>query len=194
MEKGTDTRQTLINEGLKSIILKGYDGVGLGTILSAARVPKGSFYYFFDSKEDFVGAVLESYQAHYGQMREAIFGDQALSPLQRLQTYFEELERLHRQEEPLGGCLYGVLAQTASARGEGLRGQLAAVFETWEGQLQAVLAEAQAAGEVAADLDPREAAAFLIEAYEGALIRMKVDGGTAAFERFKRLAFRAIAA
>ena len=66
------------------------------------------------------------------------------------------------------------------------------VFAAWGTQLQLLLNEAQAAGKVDPRLDPKDAAAFLIEAYEGALIRMKVDGGSAAFDRFKRFALGAL--
>jgi TetR/AcrR family transcriptional repressor of nem operon len=71
---------------------------------------------------------------------------------------------------------------------------LAKVFATWEAQLACLLKEAQALGEVDQDLDPNEAAAFLIDAYEGALLRMKVDGSSAAFGRFRRFALDALSA
>jgi TetR/AcrR family transcriptional regulator, transcriptional repressor for nem operon len=157
-------------------------------------VPKGSFYYFFKSKEDFAGAVVDAYARHYAELRETILDDKSRSPLQRLRDYFDELERIHLTEAPLGGCLYGVLAQTISIRSADFREKLAAAFAAWGTQLQLLLKEAQTAGEVDPKLDPKEAAAFLIEAYEGALIRMKVDGGSAAFDRFKRFALRALSA
>lgn len=183
-----DSRTSLINEGLKVLITNGYDGVGLGAILGAAGVPKGSFYYFFRSKEDFAAAVLDAYERYYVNLRETIFGDATRSPLQRLLHYFDQLERIHLSEVPLGGCLYGVLAQTVALRSPEFRAKLAAVFETWNAQLRSLLEQAQGAGEIDPRLDPKDAADFLIEAYEGALIRMKVDGGSAAFARFRRFA------
>ena len=192
MKKPNETRASLIDQGLKALITNGYDGVGLGAILDAADVPKGSFYYFFKSKEEFALAVLDAYERHYVELRETILGDVSQSPLQRLRDYFDELERIHLSETPLGGCLYGVLAQTVSVRSPDFRARLVAVFATWDAQLQRLLAEAQAAGEIDPRLDPKDAAAFLIEAYEGALIRMKVDGGSAAFDRFRRFALGSI--
>ncbi len=187
------TRARLVAEGLKSMVINGYDGIGLNAILEAAGVPKGSFYYFFKSKEAFAGAVLDAYEAHYGHVRASHFEDTRLSPLQRLRRYFAEAGPLHFAEQPMGGCLYGVFGQLAPARSPAFRQRLAEVFGRWQAQIQAVLAEAQAAGEVNPQLDPRQAAAFLIEAYEGALIRMKVDGNNDAFERFMQFAFAALA-
>ena len=147
-----DARTALIGEGLRALLANGYDGVGLAAILGAAGVPKGSFYHFFRSKEDFAGAVLDAYEQHYIELRQSILGDVTQSPLARLRSYF------------------------------------ATVFATWDAQFERVLIAAQAAGEMDPQLNPRAAAAFLIEAYEGALIRMKVDGGSAAFERFRTFA------
>lgn len=194
MRKHTDTRQALIDQGLKALLTNGYDGVGLGAILAAAQVPKGSFYHFFASKEDFAVAILDAYERHYIGLRASILGDHAASPFRRLEAYFDELERIHAGEQPLGGCLFGVLAQTAGARSPAFRARLAAIFAEWARRLHALLVEAKAEGEIEADLDVAEAAAFIIEAYEGALVRMKVDGGSAAFARFKRFALGSLRA
>ena len=55
IQKSSPTRERLIAEGLKSLVLRGFDGIGLNAILDSAGVPKGSFYYFFKSKEEFGG-------------------------------------------------------------------------------------------------------------------------------------------
>ena len=192
MNHDSDARALLIKAGLQALTTHGYDGVGLGAILRTASVPKGSFYYYFKSKEDFAGAVLDAYEQHYIEMRRVILADTSRSPLQRLKDYFDELERIHVSEIPLGGCLYGVLAQTVAVRSPEFRDKLSAVFATWDGQLQGLIEQAQAAGEVDRHFDAQDAASFLIEAYEGALIRMKVDGGAAAFDRFRRFALGAL--
>lgn len=187
-EKNNSTRDRLIAEGLKSLILKGFDGIGLNAILHAAGVPKGSFYYFFKSKEEFAGAVLDAYERHYVNMRDEIFKDASFSPLQRLRNYFDAVEHLHLAEAPLAGCLFGVLSQTAAARSPEFKARLARVFTTWEVQIRELLEEAQALGEVDPSLDAKDGAAFLIDCYEGTLIRMKVDGDRNSFRRFRRLA------
>ena len=188
LEKNNPTRERLIAEGLKSLVLNGFDGIGLNAILQAAGVPKGSFYYFFKSKEEFAGAVLDAYERHYAGRRTEILRDTSCSPLQRLRNYFDATERLHLAEAPLGGCLFGVLSQTAAARSPEFRARLAKVFSRWEAQVRALLEEAQAVGEVDPSLDAKSAAAFLIDCYEGTLVRMKVDGDRNSFERLRRFA------
>lgn len=60
-----DTRQHLLDTGHRMMVVKGFTGVGLNEILQAASVPKGSFYHYFNSKEAFGEALLESYFSDY---------------------------------------------------------------------------------------------------------------------------------
>ncbi|RUW27453.1 TetR family transcriptional regulator [Mesorhizobium sp. M4B.F.Ca.ET.215.01.1.1] len=193
IEKNLATRERLVSEGLKALILNGFDGVGLNAILQSARVPKGSFYYFFKSKEEFAGAVLDAYERHYLDWRDEMFKDSSCSPLKRLRNYFDAVEAQHLAEVPLGGCLFGVLSQVAAARSPEFRARLASVFSRWEEQLCGLLEEAKAIGEVGPSVDVKDAAAFLIDCYEGMLVRMKVDGDRGSFDRFRRLALDPLA-
>lgn len=184
------TRKELIRAGLKALLAKGYDGVGIGPILAEAGVPKGSFYHFFPSKEAFACAVLDAYREHYRQTLAVLLTDTTQSPRERLDAYFTALEQELRGEQPLGGCLYGVLAQTLATRSPALRAALQRCFALWESNLRGVLREAEEADMLAPGVTADTAAAFLIEAYEGALVRMKAEDSFAPFERFKAYGLR----
>lgn len=186
----SETRKDLIKVGLKALLANGYDGVGLGPILAEAGVPKGSFYHFFSSKEAFACAVLHAYSEHYRQNLVVLLTDTTQSPRQRLETYFATLEQELRDEQPLGGCLYGVVAQTLATRSPALRMALQQCFALWEFNLRGVLREAEHANVLAPGVTADAAAAFLIEAYEGALVRMKAEDSFAPFERFKEYGLR----
>ena len=187
-EKNSSTRDRLIAEGMKSLVLHGFEGIGLNAILHAAGVPKGSFYYFFKSKEDFARAVLDAYERAADDRQNKIFKDSSRSPLQRLRDYFDAIGCDHLAEAPRGGCLFGVLSQTAAARSPEFKARLAQVFSTWEAELAELLEEAKSIGEIDPGLDTKEAAAFLIDCYEGMLVRLKVDGDRNSLRRFQRLA------
>ena len=47
-----DTRSQLLQVGAELISTQGYNNTGIKAILDAAGVPKGSFYYYFASKEE----------------------------------------------------------------------------------------------------------------------------------------------
>lgn len=179
------TRARLISEGMRQLLAHGYEGVGIGPILKEVDVPKGSFYYFFASKDDFVVAILEAYEQNYAQIRERLFSDPSLRALQRLSAYFETLELELKKEGPYAGCLYGVIAQTAAGRSALVRDALVTSFDRWEKSMRGVLADAQREGDIAGNEDISDLCACIIEAYEGALIRVKATGDIAAFTRFR---------
>ncbi|WP_366553653.1 TetR/AcrR family transcriptional regulator [Aquibaculum sediminis] len=178
-----NTREKLIKEGWKALLNSGYDGVGIGPILKAAGVPKGSFYHFFASKEAFVCAVLDAHAERYHEARREVLEDESVPPLTRLRRYFEYLERL-AGDDKLGGCLFGNLALTASSRSPAFQRSLVRAFETWQGDLRGVLRQAQEQGDLPPGLVPDATAAYLIDAYEGALLRTKAEGNMAPFKRF----------
>src|SRR4051812_46869832 len=93
------TKIGLLEAGQRIFLEKGYNHSGIEAILQAAGVPKGSFYYYFDSKEDFGLQVLDRFARCYGSDIERYLGDQTLSPLERLRRYVEAgIERLQSQE------------------------------------------------------------------------------------------------
>ena len=49
----TDVRQHILDVAHPLLLRKGFTGVGLAEVLAAAKVPKGSFYHYFGSKEVF---------------------------------------------------------------------------------------------------------------------------------------------
>ena len=179
-----DTRALLIEEGLKAFLSRGYEGAGIGPILKSAGVPKGSFYHFFASKEAFASSVLGSYAERNQHIRTRLLSDDSKSPLQRLRDYFAYHEHEFAKENPIGGCLFGNLAQSIAAHSDVLRRELHYAFEAWQRDFQQVLREAQDQGELPSHLDPYQTAAFLVDAYEGALIRMKTEDSVAPFQRF----------
>lgn len=179
----SDTREALIEEGWRALLASGYDGVGIGPILKAAGVPKGSFYHFFKSKEAFACAVLDAHAERYHQARQAVLEDRSVPPLIRLRRYFDYLGKLIESEN-FGGCLFGNLALTVSSRSPAFRHSLQRAFEQWQGDLRNVLQEAKECGDLPPGLDPEETAAFLVDAYEGAVIRTKTEGDLTPFRRF----------
>jgi len=61
----SDVRDNIIAVGQRIMSGKGFSAVGLNEILSEAKVPKGSFYHYFDSKDAFGEALLSSYFEDY---------------------------------------------------------------------------------------------------------------------------------
>ena len=62
-------------------------------------------------------------------------------------------------------------------------------FSTWSASIAGVIAEAQAQGEISKDLPASTLAAFVLNAWEGALIRARVDKSKAALQQFVKVTF-----
>lgn len=84
-----NTRQHVLETGQRIIAGKGFASVGLNEILTAAGVPKGSFYHYFESKEQYGQALLEDYFARYLADLDALFAAEALTAQERLACYWQ---------------------------------------------------------------------------------------------------------
>jgi TetR/AcrR family transcriptional repressor of nem operon len=90
MKKETkETRQHILDTGYKLIVSKGFSCVGLTEILHSAGVPKGSFYYYFKSKEKFGEEIINNYFREYLVALEDIFQPRGSSAYNRLMEYWQ---------------------------------------------------------------------------------------------------------
>lgn len=176
MEK-RDTRSEIIRVGMELIATQGYGATGIGAVLQVAKVPKGSFYHYFPSKEDFGLAVIDRFAEGYERFVCAFLQEPGVAPLQRLRNYLDAVAEAVGLEEDgcVRGCLIGNLGQELAAQNETFRVRLEKIFGTWQGHLAATLDQARAAGEIAADLDSRCMAGVLLSGLQGALLRSKVQ-------------------
>lgn len=173
-------RDLLIETGARIFHERGYAASGVRQVAAAADVPMGSFTNHFRSKERFALAVLDHYVGRLDQIMEATLNDASRPPAQRLEAYFDSIERALGERDWGVGCLIPDLATETPAHGELLRGALARVLERQTSAFAAPLRELvdpEAAGDLAA---------MLLATWHGTLLRMKVEGSGAPIARFKR--------
>ena len=170
----------------------GYKGTGVRDIVAAAGAPQGSFTNHFRSKESFACEVLDRYFAHVKGLVAEALDDRSLTPRQRLVRYLEIITERLEHDGWSRGCLIGDLSLEASSTSDPLRERIKAIFVEWQTPFAACIAEAQAAGEIPSDFEPRELADFLLASWQGAILRMKVERSPAALERFKTIAFQTV--
>jgi len=187
--RATDTREHLLSAGLRTLHAHGFNASGVQDITDAAGVPKGSFYNHFDSKETFGAAVLSRYWEERAARALAVLSDETLPPLERLRRYFAAKTAARTEKSFDRGCMIGNFAAELSGQSRLVRDQLGAVLAAWTNLLSRCLAEAQAEAAIATDIDPDTMAAFLIDAFEGAVLRTKVTRDTAPLARFEHIVF-----
>jgi TetR/AcrR family transcriptional repressor of nem operon len=185
-------REDILDAGLQVMFRSGYQGATVRDICAAAGAPHGSFTNHFRSKETFAQEVLDRFFAKTkGFVREAL-DDKSLTPRQRLKRFLDIISGQLKSEEWSRGCLIGDFSLQASSESELLRQRLEAIFQEWRVPFAACIAEAQRAGEIEATFDPMDLAEFLLASWEGAILRMRVERGPAALDRFKNIVFQTV--
>lgn len=178
------TRADLIRAGVAALTQKGLSATGLEEILSAAGVPKGSFYHYFPSKEAFGLELIAAYAAYFAAKLDRHFHNAALSPLARLQAFFDDITAGMAHHGFLRGCLVGNLGQEMATLAPVYRQHLQAVFADWQERTAACLEAARAAGEIPPGQDCARLAAFFWIGWEGAVLRARLDGNATALTLF----------
>ena len=180
-------REQIVQAGLKCLAKKGFNGVGVQDITDAAGVPKGSFYNHFESKEALGAEIVERYGAD--KRRRELLADKSIPPLERLRRHYERLNAIFVEAKFERGCILGNFSAELANQSDVIRDSLRRLYERWTKDVEATIAEAQEQGAVAKTLTAAELAAFLLDAYEGALLRARVERDGHAFERFMKFAF-----
>jgi len=185
-----NVREKIVDAGLKVLTEKGFNGCGVQDITTAAGVPKGSFYNHFESKEALGAEVVERYGRN--NPRRAALADKAVPPLRRLRAHFERLNEVYASARFGRGCLLGNFSAELAGQSQLIRERLADLYTAWSADIAAVIAEAQADGSVSARTSAADLGAFLLDAYEGALLRARVEKSGRAFDRFMKVVFTQI--
>jgi TetR/AcrR family transcriptional repressor of nem operon len=183
------TRDHLIDVGLELMHQHGYQATGLSEILKAADVPKGSFYHHFGSKEDFAAAALERYIAREAEHAAAVLNDSKAPPLKRLKRYFLDLTKIYGQSGPIPGCMMGRFSLEIAAESPQLRKRLSASFAGWQHTIATVIRQAVTQKQLPPETDPESLAGFLLNSWQGALLRSQAATSDAPLETFIHYAF-----
>ncbi|MEV7141244.1 TetR/AcrR family transcriptional regulator [Streptomyces tauricus] len=180
MGRTSDARAKILSAARSLIELRGYSALGVAEICKAAGVPKGSFYYFFESKEALALAVIDEHWTGQRNTWERILSSGA-APLDRLRLLFEETEagQLAGQEScgSVSGCLFGNLTLEMSNQTESVRARLQEIFEAQVAMVDSVIAEALERQEVSVT-DTREAARSVVAQLEGQVLFAKLYNNT----------------
>jgi TetR/AcrR family transcriptional regulator, transcriptional repressor for nem operon len=183
------TRDNLIQVGLRMIHAEGYAATGIQSIVEGAGVPKGSFYNHFASKEAFGAEVLDAYfDRNEGKLR-ALLLDADVAPLARLEAYFDDRIAAFRAAGFTRGCLLGNFSAEAADHSALLRAHLVEHFGAWSHFFENCIAEAQEQGAISDQFPAALLGRFLLNSWEGALLRMRAEKSDAPLIEFKEIVF-----
>lgn len=186
------TKDNLISAGVDMLHTSGYSATGIKDIVNAAAVPKGSFYNYFDSKESFGQEVVDIYFEQGLVELRKILEDQNVPPIQRLKNYFEDRTKGFVEVGYVRGCLLGNLSLEIADHSASIRERLAQHFKTWSGLFETCIADAQRQGAICATLPAPILAQFLLNSWEGALLRMRAEKSERPLNTFVAVIFGSV--
>ena len=187
------TKQRLLDAGLALLLQHGYNDLGIQALLTATGTPKGSFYHHFKDKEDFALQVVDQYMRGVHAGLDACLGDTGRLPLERLRHFFELTQEKYRSEGYLG-CLLGGLGQELSGVSEVFRGKIESCFSEMADRMTVCLEEARRKGDIPAAADARLMACLVIDCWEGAALRSRIQRDAAPLDAMLDFYFRSAVA
>ena len=182
-------REKLASSAVETLHANGFNGCSIQDITDAAGVPKGSFFNHFENKEDLA---IDALRRYLESSRSDMLFQEGVPPLERIKNHFNFLaDRL------IGcgferGCMLGLFASEMAHEYPRMREELRLVFETWCGGIEAVLREAQATGDIDPRHDPGQLARFVVNGWEGAAIRLKIERDREPMDDFLNVCFKVL--
>lgn len=170
----SDTRLHLLETGTRLILGKGFSAVGLAEILGTAGVPKGSFYHYFRSKEQFGIELVEHYFSLYLTQLESLFANQSMSCTHRLMAYWSRWQQLYSDGCCEEQCLVVKLSAEVADLSEPMRQALLNGTQRIIEALTRMLAQAQADKEIGLVTSPEAMAQELYQLWLGASLLTKL--------------------
>jgi len=169
-----DKRAAILDAGAALMLRKGYHGTGIQKIVDAAGVPKGSFYNYFKSKEDFALAAMEFTSHDHIEGFETALTTGSPSPQQRIIDSYADMAAVYEASRNYTtGCFVGNLCQELADTNAAVAEKAEYLFRIYTSALARCIRSAQDAGEVNREADPDRLAEAIFNSWEGAILRMK---------------------
>ncbi len=185
-------REQIVAGALETLHRKGFNGSSVEDITSTAKVPKGSFYNHFKSKEELAVAALDRYwQRILGSLD--LLSDTDVPPMARLKKYFRHLSKVSKDAEFRTGCFIGNMSVEMPSQSRMIQERLAIQLAAWTRAIESCVKEAQKDGTIRTDIESHTIASFLLNSWEGAVLRSKVDRDATSMATFESVVFKAFA-
>jgi len=175
MDNMKNKRIKLLDQGVYLLMTQGYHATGINQIVKEVQVPKGSFYSYFKSKEDFAAQAITHYIEPFIQLLTKHLQQPNVGSLSALKNYYAELIIAVEKNGYKGGCLLGNLIGEVADTSELCNQTLKSAIERYKNLQYKALLQAQQDGTVRQDKSAEHMADLLINNWQGALLRMKLE-------------------
>ncbi len=183
--KNEAIREQLLDIGVAMFIDQGFHGTGIQEVVDQVGIPKGSFYNYFKSKEDFGAQAIIHYSDNFKEFLQAVVNTSKKDAAQALNQFFDNLIALFNSKDCKEGCLLGNFAAEISDSSKIGRETMSICVNEWKDLLKELIIRGQEQGHIKKDLSPNDLADFFLNFLEGSILRMKIEGSTAPLEQMR---------
>lgn len=178
----THPRERLVKTAANLVHRQGWTITGINQILTEAGIPKGSFYYYFRSKEALGVAVLQHHHAILKGLLERTLLNESLPPEMALQELLHEIVSGPLAEEFKFGCPAGNLASEIATQCPALLTEANRSLDLYRESWTALIRRGQKSGEIKSELDAMELGHTAMMLLQGAFLSAKCSGRTEALK------------
>ena len=177
-------RNNFLDQGVHFLMTQGYHATGINEIANAVQVPKGSFYSYFDSKEAFAAEAITHYIEPFIRRLQTHIDRSQNDALAALKNYYAELIIEVEKNGYKGGCLLGNMMGEVGDTSELCNQALKSAVERYRLLQYKALLQAQKLGTVRQDRSAESMANLLVNNWQGALLRMKIEKSVQPLQEF----------
>lgn len=190
--KSKTSKEELLEKSYDLFYLHGYNNVSIKDICEAAGILKGSFYNYFNGKEEFAVEMIRYYSSKWHGYLSKLLLDHNFSPAERFRRFFKHLQ-IHygRELNFTRGCMTGNFSQELGDINEKIAFYAEESFSGAKNIIEQALTDALFIGEIE-DSDVSSLADFTLNSIQGALIRMKSSRNSEPLANLEEIFFRKI--
>lgn len=174
MDKKTIRKNEIIGASIGLMHRNGYNGTSVKDITEAAGIPKGSFYNYFEGKEEYAVEAISYYLiAMHDDV--AIFSDERFEPLDRIKKFYRvKIDKLSIDGREKG-CFVGNLTEEIGSIYPSISEATEKFHQKIAEYICTNLMEARKNGTLTNIIDESVLADFIVGSWQGVLLRSKVS-------------------
>ena len=167
-------KEKILKVAYKVIYENGYNKTSVDQIISKAKISKSNIYYYFKRKESLAIAVLDlRIEQYVNEIINETLMNNKLTPLKRLESFYNKVVKFHKKNECKYGCPFGNLANELSSKNHKFRKKLAAFFEQWREKIELCLKDGIEKKEFSDKFNPKLFSEIILAHLEGAILMSK---------------------
>lgn len=168
-----EKKRKLIEATIGRMLTQGFAATSVDEICADAGVTKGSFFYYFTSKEDICRAAMDTWAGWWVGILQAAHFDEITDPLDRIERLFGVMEETYLNPNAGAGCLIGTVAQEVASSNRALGDCCEEHLNGWAEIVRQMLADAKTTHPPRTDFDPATLAGLMLSLAQGSLLIAK---------------------